>query len=159
MKREELARENHLFLVAQVPICMFGEGFQAALGSAYVLMKDIIDDDREPTQDDFCHCGFETGYVGITAPVAKVIRDENIVPFELASALNLAFGPNKDTGEVNNRVIIWVNGRAFTFTITDYETNDPEKGWVNCTQDPLSIPLEQEMHRRVIIDLGQKFDR
>ncbi len=155
MDKVELARENHLFLVAQVPNCMFGEGFQAALSSAYVLMKEIIADDRGLTQNDFCHCGFETGYVGITALAAKVIRDEDIDLFKLASALHLAFGPNKDTGEVNDRVAVYVQGNYFTFSITDYETNDPKKGWISCTEDPLSVPFGQTMHRRVIIGLAQ----
>lgn len=159
MEQAELARENHGFLVTKVPNCMLGEVFQATLGSAYVLMKDIREDRRAVFLDDFRHCAFENGYVGVTAPAAEAIIDDDVDLYKMATALYLAFGPNKDTGEVNNRVVICVNGRAFTFTITDYETNDPEKGWINCTQDPLSIPLEQEMHRRVIIDLGQKFDR
>jgi len=159
MDRLELARENHQFLVTQVPFCMFGEDFQGALVSAYVLMQEIRSDqnigiDRKMEPDDFRHCGFESGYVGITAPAAEVIVDEEIDLFEMASKLYRAFGPNSDTGEVNDRVTISVKDHHFTFSITDYETDDPEKGWVNCTENPLSVPSGQTMHRRVIIDLA-----
>ncbi|MBP9749645.1 MAG: hypothetical protein KBD21_02860 [Candidatus Pacebacteria bacterium] len=151
MERNELARQNHFFLVVQVPQCMFGDCFQDALWDAYILMQEIREDGRFPGPNDFCHCGFETGYVGISAPAAESIENRKIDTFALASALYMAFSPGADTGELNDRVTVTIDEQTFVFTITDYETDDPEHGWTNVTAHPLSVPSGQTMHRRVII--------
>ena len=154
MEQIELARANHLFLVAQVPNCMFGEDFQGALEAAYVLMKSIRAEERDPLPEDFRHCGFETGYVGITAPAAQIISNEENDSFTMATSLHGAFKPNANTGKANDCVAISVKGHRFIFSITDYETEVPGKGWFDCSEDPLSVPLGQTMHRRVIIGLA-----
>lgn len=156
MDEEDLARQNHLFLVTQVPICMFGVSFQSALGRAHCLMKDIRADIRRvPGPDDFDQCSFETGYVAITAQAAAIVKENDVDPFEMASKLYRDFGADVDTGSVNDRIVVSVNGYDFVFSITDYETDDPERGWVNATEDPLAVPIEQTMHRRVVIDIAQ----
>jgi len=55
MKKEELARENHLFLVTRIPGCILGENFKEAL---------------EGESDDIRQCGLDGGYLGITAIAA-----------------------------------------------------------------------------------------
>jgi hypothetical protein len=162
MKQEELARENHLFLVTQVPNCLFGDDFQGALWSACKLMRDIGEENeekgpgeekREVGPDDFCQCGFENGYVGVNARAGEAILG-NIGPFKLASALYFAFKSGADTGAVNDRVTVFVNDLPFVFTITDYETDDLERGWIDVTANPLIVPCGQTIHRRVIISLA-----
>lgn len=155
MKKEEIARENHSFLVAQVPNCLFAECFQMTLNDSYFLMQDIRIDKREPGPEDFCHCAFDGGYVGVTAQAAEVIKDESIDMFTLATKLYNAFKPGADTGEVNDRITVTEGNHSFVFSITNYETNDPERGWIDVTNDLLQVPIEQNVDRRVIISLAQ----
>jgi hypothetical protein len=154
MERDELARENHLFLVAQMPKCLLGTRFSNALIDAYGCMVDLLMEEREPGPDDFGQCPFDSGYIRITAPAAGIIIDENIDLFEIQSALCFAFKPEADMGELNDHVTVSVKGHDFTFTIDHYETDDPERGWIDCTNDPFSVPSNQEMQRRVVIDLA-----
>jgi hypothetical protein len=145
----ELERENHLFFTTQVPLLMDAFAFQGILGRARDLTQDI-------RPDDYSHNGFEAGYVGVTAPAAKVIWNEDIYVFEMVNALYDNFRLGADTGQANDRVSVLVKNRNFVFSITNYRTNDPRQGWIDATQDPLSVPSGQTMNRGVTIGLASQ---
>ena len=156
MKKEEIARENHSFLVTKVPNCLFAECFEMQLNTANDLMLSIRIAGFEPGPEDFCNCAYDGGYVGVTVQAAEVIVDESIDVSTLAQKLYTAFKPGADTGEVNDRVMITVGNHSFVFTITDYETDYPERGWTKVTTDDLlQVPIEQKVDRRVIISLAE----
>lgn len=154
MEKFELAKENHLFLVTQVPKVMSGNNFSGVLGTAYDLMKDIRNKGRKPCSKDFRECSFQNGYVGISAPAAEIIKNYTIDTFKIATALSHAFSQDADVNEMNEMIQISVDNHKFIFMITDYEINDPHRGWINVTDDPLSVSSDQAMHRRVIICLA-----
>lgn len=154
MTKDELAKKNHLFFIVRIPHAMFKEDFQRALFAAHNLMKEIRIVGREPCLDDFQQFSFEGGYLGLSAPAAEVILEKGIDLGDMARSLYFVLTGYNDAGAMNEEVSVSVSDNSFVFSIIDYETNDPQKGWVNVTDNPLSVPGDQTLDRRVIISLA-----
>ncbi len=150
MQPEELARENHMFLTVTVPQRMFEEGFKEAIASAAVIAYEAREFRGYEKMNKFCHYGWDSGYLGITAEAAEFWQRFEIDPFNIAVKLSSAIG-----GEFNDRAEIQIAGSVLVFKIEDYETDDTEKGFIY-VGNPLELKSGSRMDRRVVIRLKRE---
>ncbi len=147
MTPNELAQENHAHFIVTLPQRMFDEAFESTIWKAHgeaVGVKLFCYGDPDV---EFCQYGWEDGYIGITAAAAEFWVNNRLDAFDVASRFCTAI-----SGELNDRAVVEFDTGTLVFTIEDYETEGPERGFVRVTQ-PLDLPHGTRLDRRVMIRL------